>query len=30
MNNNAIIDMAVNWPQRYAVIDLALCKWWPA
>jgi hypothetical protein len=29
MNSNAIIDMAVNWPQRRAVIDLALCKWWP-
>lgn len=30
MRNNEIIDMAVNWPQRRAVIDLALCEWGPA
>lgn len=29
MTNNEIIDMAVNWPQRYVVIDSALCQWWP-
>lgn len=27
--NYELIDMAVNWPQRRVIIDLAICEWWP-
>lgn len=30
MTNNQIIDIAVSWTQRRAIVDFALCKWWPA